>query len=111
MIKLKAFAKINLFLEVPRRRPDGYHDLATLFARIGVCDRLSFKKIAVPGISLLVKGGPKELARPTDNIVFRAALKFFAAFNIRPAIEIKLEKNIKYIIITIKNLIYQKKEK
>jgi len=94
MIKLKAFAKINLFLEVTRRRPDGYHDLATLFARIGVCDRLSFKKIAVPGISLLVKGSPKELARPTDNIVFRAALKFFAAFNIRPAIEIKLEKNI-----------------
>jgi len=94
MIKINAFAKINLFLEVTRRRPDGYHDLATLFARIGICDRLTFKKIAAPGISLLVKGGPMQLGRPTDNIVFWAALKFFAAFDMRPSVEIKLDKRI-----------------
>lgn len=94
MLKVKAFAKLNLFLEVTRRRPDGYHELATLFARIGVCDSLSFRKTSVPGISLLVKGGPKALSRPTDNIVYWAALKLFAAFDIRPNVEIKLEKKI-----------------
>ncbi len=94
MIKIKAFAKLNLFLEVTRRRPDGYHDLATLFARIGVCDGLSFKKIPAPGISLVVKGGPRDLGRPADNIVFKAAVKFFEVFSIDPAVEIKLEKNI-----------------
>ncbi len=94
MIKIKAFAKLNLFLEVTRRRPDGYHDLATLFARISVRDGLSFKRIPVPGISLVVKGGPRDLGRPADNIVFKAAVKFFEVFSIGPAVEIKLEKNI-----------------
>ena len=94
MIKVKAFAKLNLFLEVTRRRADGYHDLATLFARMEVCDRLSFKKLAAPGICLRVKGGPKELGRPADNIVFKAAVKFFEVFGISSGVEISLEKNI-----------------
>lgn len=93
MLKVKAFAKINLFLEVARRRPDGYHELATLFARIGICDRLSFKK-AAPGIRLVVKDGPRDLGRPADNIVFKAAVKFFEVFGLSPAVEIKLEKKV-----------------
>jgi len=94
MINVKAFAKVNLYLEVTRRRPDGYHDLATLFARIDVSDRLSFRKTAVPGLKLLVEGGPQGLCEPLDNIVYLAAVKFFAAFGLSPAVEIKLEKNI-----------------
>jgi len=94
MIQVKAYAKINLFLEVTRRRPDGYHDLKTLFARIGVCDRLSLKKTAAPGIRLLVKGGLRNLGRPAENLVYRAAELFFRGFGISPAVEIKLEKNI-----------------
>lgn len=93
MLKVKAFAKLNLFLEVNRRRPDGYHELATLFARIGVSDELSFKR-AAPGIRLIVKGGPRELGRPAENIVFKAAFRFFEAFGLSPAVEIKLEKKI-----------------
>lgn len=94
MIELKAFAKLNLFLEVTRRRPDGYHDLATLFARIGVHDRLTFKGTAAPGLRLLVEGGPRALGRPADNIVLKAAVRFFEVFGISPAVEIKLGKTI-----------------
>ncbi|MBI5744883.1 MAG: 4-(cytidine 5'-diphospho)-2-C-methyl-D-erythritol kinase [Elusimicrobia bacterium] len=94
MLKLKAPAKINLFLETVRRRPDGYHDLATLFARTGVCDTLSFSRKAAAGIKLSVKGGPRELGRPEDNIIHKAAVKFFATFNLDPAVEITLEKVI-----------------
>jgi len=94
MIKVKAYAKINLFLEVTRRRPDGYHDLKTLFARIGVSDRLSLRKTAAPGIRLLVKGGPRGLGRPEENLVYRAAERFFTGFGVSPAVEIILEKNI-----------------
>ncbi len=94
MVKVKAHAKINLFLEVTGRRPDGYHELATLFARIGVSDRLSFRKTAAPGIRLLVKGGPRELRRRRDNIVCKAAEGFFNFTGIKPAVEIVLEKNI-----------------
>ncbi|MBI4351078.1 MAG: 4-(cytidine 5'-diphospho)-2-C-methyl-D-erythritol kinase [Elusimicrobia bacterium] len=93
MITLKARAKLNLFLEVTRRRPDGYHDLATLFARIGLCDGLSFRKSG-PGIRLIVKGGPRGLGRPAENIVLKAAAGFFEVFGISPAVEIRLEKKI-----------------
>lgn len=94
MLKLKAPAKINLFLETTRRRPDGYHDLATLFARTGVCDLLTFRRTAAPGIKLTVKGGPKELGRQADNIIHKAAVRFFEAFGLDPAVEIRLQKNI-----------------
>ena len=93
MIKIPAYAKINLFLEVTAKRPDGYHDLATLFARVGVADRLALKK-AAPGIKLVVKGGPRELGRQADNIVHKAAVEFFRVFKLEPAVEIKLEKII-----------------
>lgn len=94
MLKLKARAKVNLFLEVTRRRPDGYHDLATLFARIALHDELSFRRTAEPGLRLKVLGGPAELKDQAGNIICKAAVKFFAAFGLRPAVEITLKKNI-----------------
>ncbi|HCC47263.1 MAG TPA: 4-(cytidine 5'-diphospho)-2-C-methyl-D-erythritol kinase [Elusimicrobia bacterium] len=94
MLKLKARAKVNLFLEVTRRRTDGYHDLATLFARIGLCDELSFRKTAVPGIRLKVSGPLPGLKSQGDNIVYKSAAKFFEAFGLSPAVEIALKKNI-----------------
>ncbi|PIU17601.1 MAG: 4-(cytidine 5'-diphospho)-2-C-methyl-D-erythritol kinase [Elusimicrobia bacterium CG08_land_8_20_14_0_20_59_10] len=92
-IQVKAPAKINLFLEVTGRRRDGYHNLATIFARLALCDTLTFKKGRVPGISLKVTGlripGLKE---PEDNIVYKAAAAFLRAFGIKPAVEIRLFK-------------------
>ncbi|HAT72917.1 MAG TPA: 4-(cytidine 5'-diphospho)-2-C-methyl-D-erythritol kinase [Elusimicrobia bacterium] len=93
MIKIEARAKINLFLEVTRKRADGYHDLETLFARIGVADTLSFRKTKEPGIRLRVKNGPPGL-KQEDNIVHKAAVKFFGVFGVNPAVEITLKKNI-----------------
>ncbi len=94
MLKLEAPAKVNLFLEVSRRRPDGYHELATLFARTGVSDTLSFRRTGRPGIRLAVKGGPRELGRAEDNIVHKAAVRFFEAFRLEPDAEIRLEKRL-----------------
>ncbi len=93
MIKITAHAKLNLFLEVTAKRPDGYHELATLFARVGAADRLSLKK-AASGIKLVVRGGPRGLGRQADNIVYKAAAEFFNVFKLEPAVEITLEKVI-----------------
>lgn len=93
MVKIKARAKVNLFLEATRRRPDGYHDLATLFARVGIHDELSLRK-AGPGIKLQVSGGEIGLADHADNIVHKAAVRFFRAFGLEPAVEIRLKKNL-----------------
>jgi len=94
-LKLKAPAKINLFLEVTGKRVDGYHDLATLFAKISLFDEVSIKKVLRPGISLkVVNKADFDLSKTEDNIAYKAALKFFEAFRIKPAVEIKLLKRI-----------------
>lgn len=94
MIKLKAPAKVNLFLEVTGKRPDGYHDLATLFAKVGIYDELEFSR-GRPGIRLAVRGGGiPGSSSARDNIIYKAAEKFFAAFAIEPAVGITLRKNI-----------------
>jgi len=42
-LTLKSPAKLNLYLKVMRRFPDGYHELVTLFHRISLCDRLKLQ--------------------------------------------------------------------
>jgi len=94
-IKLRAPAKINLFLEVTGKRPDGYHDLATLFARISLADELTLRRVVKPGLSLKVEGKAGLLPSKTeDNIVYKAAMAFFKTFNIKPAVEIRLVKKV-----------------
>ena len=53
MIRIQCPAKVNLFLEVTGRRPDGYHRLATLFAKINLYDVLELET-APGGVALEV---------------------------------------------------------
>ncbi|HEX5498599.1 MAG TPA: 4-(cytidine 5'-diphospho)-2-C-methyl-D-erythritol kinase, partial [Thermomicrobiales bacterium] len=50
MIRIAAPAKLNLGLEVVGRRPDGYHELATIFQAIDLCDALMLTSASGPGI-------------------------------------------------------------
>lgn len=67
---MKAFAKINLGLRVLGKRADGFHDLDTVFARIGLADDLEFKLRKDGKIVVKVEG---EKISQKDNLVFRAA--------------------------------------
>ncbi|MBU2573223.1 MAG: 4-(cytidine 5'-diphospho)-2-C-methyl-D-erythritol kinase [Elusimicrobia bacterium] len=94
-LKINAPAKINLFLEVTGKRRDGYHNLATLFAKISLFDSLALKKVRRTDISLkVINKANLALSRAEDNIVYKAARKFFEAFPVKPAVEIELVKRI-----------------
>lgn len=71
-LKVHAPAKINLGLEILRRRADGFHDLNTLFATVGVEDTLLFHPRKDGRIECRVEGNPLLAAEP-DNLVVRAA--------------------------------------
>ena len=64
-------AKVNLHLEVLRRRPDGYHDLETLMVAVGLYDTLEFKDDSTGGVRLSCDR--PELAVGPENLICRAA--------------------------------------
>ncbi len=63
-------AKVNLGLHVLRRRPDGFHDLATVFLPIGWADRLS----ASPALDVSLTTTDPSLPTDGSNLVVRAAV-------------------------------------
>ncbi|MEO5930080.1 MAG: 4-(cytidine 5'-diphospho)-2-C-methyl-D-erythritol kinase, partial [Candidatus Kapaibacterium sp.] len=72
MLELRAPAKINLGLEVIRRRPDGYHDINTIFAAIDLHDTISLRSRADGAIHCRVEGND-SLASDGNNLCVRAA--------------------------------------
>lgn len=90
-VAVDAPAKVNLVLHVGARRPDGYHNVDTLFAAVGLFDRLRVERAAA-GIHLEVTGA--DLGDPRDNLVYRAARAYMDARGGRSGVAIRLEKRI-----------------
>ncbi|OPY85285.1 MAG: 4-diphosphocytidyl-2-C-methyl-D-erythritol kinase [Smithella sp. PtaU1.Bin162] len=90
-IKKLAPAKINLFLHVLRKRPDGYHDIASFMQKINIYDELTFVP-RTAGITVLCPNS--DLPVSENNLVFRAAQALFSQTNYSSGIEISLLKNI-----------------
>jgi 4-diphosphocytidyl-2-C-methyl-D-erythritol kinase len=93
MIVEIARAKLNLALHVRARRPDGYHELETLFAFVTDGDVLTVAQTDVPSFTI---SGPfaSALAGETDNLVTRALAAFEAVFGAMPPMAITLEKHL-----------------
>jgi 4-diphosphocytidyl-2-C-methyl-D-erythritol kinase len=91
MLTLPAPAKLNLFLHITGRRPDGYHNLETVFQLLDYGDELVFRTEGVSGLSLSCS----EPALVTeDNLVLRAA-RLLAPLATQPAAcHIHLEKRL-----------------
>ena len=91
-IRIPSPAKVNLLLKVLSRRPDGYHELLTLFHRISLCDRLTLKKVDHPGFRLITNH-PK-LRRQRDNLIYRAYQLLGKTAKWKGGVEVTLEKHI-----------------
>ena len=78
-----ACAKVNLFLEIVRKREDGYHDIGTLFQTIGLHDRLEGEPRDDGKIVLECDRPATE--RPEQDLVHRAAVALRDRFHrVRP---------------------------
>jgi 4-diphosphocytidyl-2-C-methyl-D-erythritol kinase len=76
-LSIYAYAKVNLFLSVGARRPDGYHDLESIFQRISLCDEIKITKNGDDGISFSCSD--PSLPCNENNLAVRAAKAFFQA--------------------------------
>jgi 4-diphosphocytidyl-2-C-methyl-D-erythritol kinase len=95
-------AKLNLFLEVRGKRPDGYHELETLMVTVSLFDTLRFT-LAKPGeISLTnrwsssngYKSRAASLPAGPDNLVMKAATLLRRETNVSQGVSIELTKRI-----------------
>lgn len=91
-MQLKALAKINLGLDVLRRREDGYHEVRMIMQTVHIYDRILLEKQADPGIR--VKTNLYYLPANENNLVYKAAKLLMEEFGIRGGIGIDLKKYI-----------------
>ncbi|MCR5249982.1 MAG: 4-(cytidine 5'-diphospho)-2-C-methyl-D-erythritol kinase [Lachnospiraceae bacterium] len=98
-VKVKAYAKVNLSLDITGRRPDGYHELRSVMQEISLCDEVILRN-AESGIKLKVSssGGPgcshEEVPEDARNLAYRAAELLLADAGLSGGVEIELRKRI-----------------
>ncbi|MCR4807804.1 MAG: 4-(cytidine 5'-diphospho)-2-C-methyl-D-erythritol kinase [Lachnospiraceae bacterium] len=93
---LRAYAKINLSLDVTGRRDNGYHDVRMIMQSVGLYDEISLKK-EDPGteaVSIRLESESLEVAPDKDNLIYRAAALIMEECGIRAGVRIHYKKNI-----------------
>ena len=91
-IKLKAYGKINLGLDVLGKRDDGYHDLDMIMQSVDLHDVITITKNDSGEIT--VKSSTSKIPNDKSNLAYRAAKLLMEEFNIEKGVEIEIEKNI-----------------
>lgn len=89
---VQAPAKVNLWLEVLGKRPDGYHEIRTIMQTVSLCDTLRFAPRGDGGICLHAEH--PDLPPPEENLVVRAAVLLHNRCGLDQGAEIGLEKRI-----------------
>src|SRR5579883_2705510 len=94
-IRVPAFAKVNLRLDVLARRADGYHELRTIFQSISLHDTLRIERSRKRGIELKISGDASLASGSAeDNLVWKAADHLCRALRMPAAFRITLDKRI-----------------
>lgn len=91
-MKLRAFAKINLGLDVIRRREDGYHDVRMIMQTIQMYDQLEMEKKSSKGIALMTN--LSYIPVNENNLVYKAAKLLMEQYQIQEGVSIHLNKFI-----------------
>jgi 4-diphosphocytidyl-2-C-methyl-D-erythritol kinase len=94
-VRIPAFAKINLRLDILGKRSDGYHELRTIFQSVSLHDDLHLRASRQNRISLSIQGNVALSREPFQkNLVYRAVDALRRELKIRTGVEIELRKTI-----------------
>jgi 4-diphosphocytidyl-2-C-methyl-D-erythritol kinase len=94
-VRIPAFAKINLRLDILGKRPDGFHELRTIFQTIALHDELRLRASRSREITLCIEGNePLSAESPQKNLVYRAVDALRRELKINGGVEIDLKKTI-----------------
>ncbi len=94
-VRVPAYAKVNLRLNVLGLRADGYHELRTIFQAISLHDTLVLETKREPGIDLRITGNPQLAGEPgQDNLVYRAIHQLAREIGFQRGVRAVLTKRI-----------------
>ncbi len=89
-MKINAYAKINLMLDITGRRPDGYHNVDMIMQTVSLCDVITLEKT----FYAVELSGTGELSYDKSNLAYKAARLFFDASGMRGGARIHVLKRI-----------------
>ena len=90
----KAYAKINLFLDVTARRDDGFHDILSVMHSVSLADLISVDADYSDETCIRLTTDSSEISADSSNLAYKAAEKYFDYFGIKAEVSIHLEKHI-----------------
>ena len=94
-VRIPAFAKVNLRLDVLGRRADGYHELRTIFQAISLHDTLALEARREPGVDLRIDGNSQLAGEPgRNNLVYRALDELGRELELKQGVRALLTKRI-----------------
>ncbi|MDE0299353.1 MAG: 4-(cytidine 5'-diphospho)-2-C-methyl-D-erythritol kinase [Candidatus Poribacteria bacterium] len=89
---VRAHAKINFYLNVTGKRPDGYHDIETVFHSIGLHDDVTLRRLSKPEI--LIQCNHPSVPCDAQNLGYRAAQLLMIHTDSRYGVDISIKKRI-----------------
>ncbi len=91
-LTLESFAKVNRSLRLLGKRPDGYHEIDTIFQTVDLSDRMDFLEREEEGVALTIEGA--DLPSGDENLVLRAAKALLARAGVTRGADVHLSKRI-----------------
>ena len=92
-LPLKSYAKVNFYLEVLKKRRDGYHEIESLIQRISLCDNILLED---KPRDITIRCPNRQISVPSNNnnLAYKAAKLLMEKFNIKNGISITIDKKI-----------------
>lgn len=91
-IRVKALAKVNLGLDVVRRREDGYHEVKMIMQTVHLYDQLAIKRTKEPGIT--ITANLDFLPLDENNLIYKAAKLLQDSCEMEEGVAVDLQKHI-----------------
>lgn len=91
-VRIKAYAKINLYLDVTAIRPDGYHDIESVMQSISLCDVIDVE--VLDSEKIIIECDVHGVPLNEKNIAYKAAKSFFEELHLKKGARISIKKNI-----------------
>ena len=91
-LELKAYGKINLGLDVVRKREDGYHEVRMIMQTVNLYDKITMDKTSEPGIR--TETNLPYVPDGEGNLAYRAAKLLLDEFDIQEGVTIRIKKCI-----------------